>query len=117
MTTIKISTSLRDALASVAARYGDVSLAETLRRLLVEHEDRKVLAAYERLRADEDEWASYRDESRLTDNLAGDGLRSWASCPDDVTVRGVTCVTNVRSKCTAASQAARPASTVPSTRA
>ncbi len=79
MTTIKIPTSLRDALASVAARFGNVSLAETLHRLVLEHEEREVLAAYERLRADDAEWASYRNESRLTDNVAGDGLRPDAA--------------------------------------
>lgn len=78
MTTVKISTELRDALARVARDYGRVSLPETLRRLIDEHEEREVLAAYERLRTDVDEWASYRDESRLTDNVAEDGLRQGA---------------------------------------
>jgi hypothetical protein len=73
MTTIKITSELRDHLASLAARdYGGATMAETLRRLVAEHEERAVLAAYDRLREDEEEWASYRDESRLTDNVAGD---------------------------------------------
>lgn len=76
MTTIKISAELRDRLANLAAEdYGGVTLAETLRRLLAEHEERAVLAAYDRLRANDEEWAAYRDESRLTDNAAGDWWR------------------------------------------
>jgi len=75
MTTIKISGDLRDQLAGVARDdYGGATLADTLLRLLAEHEERAILAAYDRLRADEDEWAAYRDESHLTDQLAGD----WA---------------------------------------
>jgi hypothetical protein len=76
MTTIKITTDLRDRLSGVAEQYGGTTLAETLRRLLDEHEEQTVLAAYDRLRADEQEWASYREESRLTDNAAGDWLRA-----------------------------------------
>jgi hypothetical protein len=76
MTTIKIPTELRDRLAGVAAGdYGGATLHETLQRLVDEHEERQALAAYDRLRADEQEWASYRDESRLTDNAAGDWAR------------------------------------------
>jgi hypothetical protein len=75
MTTIKITTELRDRLGRVAAGYGGVTLAETLQRLVDEHEEQAVLAAYERLRADDQEWASYRAEARLTDNTAGDWLR------------------------------------------
>lgn len=75
MTTIKISTGLRDELARVATGYGNLSLADTLRRLVDEHEERAVLEAYDRLRADAEEWASYHEESRLTDNVAGDGHR------------------------------------------
>ncbi|MFB9723563.1 hypothetical protein [Planobispora longispora] len=72
MTTIKISTDLRDRLAGVAAEYGGATLADTLRRLIDEHEEQAVLAAYDQLRADPAEWASYREESLLTDNAAGD---------------------------------------------
>jgi len=75
MTTIKITTELRDRLGAVAADYGGVTLAETLQRLIDEHEGQAVLAAYERLRADEKEWASYREEAQLTDNASGDWLR------------------------------------------
>jgi hypothetical protein len=74
-TTIKISTELRDRLAGVASEFGGATLADTLARLIDEHEEHAVLAAYDRLRADEDEWASYLDEARLTDNAAGDWLR------------------------------------------
>jgi hypothetical protein len=37
-----------------------------------------VLAGYERLRADPEEWASYQAEARLTGNAAGDGLGNAA---------------------------------------
>ncbi|MFC4063227.1 hypothetical protein ACFOWE_33520 [Planomonospora corallina] len=75
MTTIKIPTDLRDRLSEVASEYGGATLAETLQRLIDEHEEQAALAAYDRLRADPSEWASYRQESRLTDNAAGDWLR------------------------------------------
>ena len=76
MTTIKISAALRDRLAHIAADDFDRStLAAAVERLVNEHEDRAALDAYDRLRADEQEWASYRDESSLTDNVAGDWLR------------------------------------------
>jgi hypothetical protein len=41
---------------------------------MAEHEERAVLAAYDRLRADGEEWASYLAGSRLTDGVAGDWL-------------------------------------------
>ncbi|MBO0867601.1 MAG: hypothetical protein J2P15_03465 [Micromonosporaceae bacterium] len=76
VTTIKIDSGLRDRLARVASTdYDGATLGEALQRLIAEHEERMVLLAYERLRADEQEWASYRNESRLTDNAAGDWLR------------------------------------------
>jgi hypothetical protein len=75
MTTIKISTELRDRLAGVSIEFGGGTLSDTLQRLLAEHEEHAVMSAYERLRADDEEWASYRDEARLTDNVAGDWQR------------------------------------------
>ncbi|SBW21742.1 hypothetical protein [Protofrankia symbiont of Coriaria ruscifolia] len=74
-TTTKITTELRDRLASVSTDLGGVTLAETLQRLISEHEERAALAAYDRLRADEREWASYLEESQLIDNATGDWLR------------------------------------------
>jgi hypothetical protein len=74
MTTIKITSELRDRIASVTTDYGGVTLAGTLERLVEEHEERALLAAFDRLRADDAEWASYKDESRLTDNVAADWL-------------------------------------------
>ncbi|GAT66041.1 hypothetical protein HS048_27045 [Planomonospora sp. ID91781] len=79
MTTIKISTDLRDRLAEVAAEYGGATLADTLQHLIDEHEEQAALAAYDRLRADSAEWASYLEESRLADNAAGDWLRGEES--------------------------------------
>lgn len=76
MTTVKITTELRDRLASVATSdYQGATLADALQRLIEEHEEHLVLAAYARLKEDPEEWASYLDESRLTDNVAGDWLR------------------------------------------
>lgn len=74
-TTIKITTELRDRLAGVARDYGGGTLADTLQRLIDEHEEHTALSAYDDLRRDPEEWASYRDESRLTDNASGDWLR------------------------------------------
>ncbi|MFF5211525.1 hypothetical protein [Streptosporangium sp. NPDC000396] len=68
MTTVKVTTDLRDRLAGTADEYGGATLADTVRRLVDEHEERTALAAYERLRADLAEWASYVDESRRSDN-------------------------------------------------
>jgi len=74
-TTMQLDSELRDQLAEIAKRdYQGVPLAEALRRLLKEHRVNRVMARYEELRADPDEWASYRAEARLTDNAAGDGL-------------------------------------------
>jgi hypothetical protein len=76
-TTMQLDTELRDDLAEVArADYGGVPLAEALRRLVKEHKVSRIMARYEELRADPAEWASYRDEARLTDGVAGDGLPS-----------------------------------------
>jgi hypothetical protein len=76
LTTIKISAELRDRLAQLAAAdYGGATLADALRRLIAEHEESEAMAAHDRLRADKDEWASYQDEARLTDNVAGDWWR------------------------------------------
>ncbi len=76
MTTIKIPTQLRNRLADVATdHYHGATLAETLNRLVSEHEEQAALMAYEYLRSNDEEWASYQNESRLTDNAAGDWLR------------------------------------------
>lgn len=78
-TTIKIDAAVRDRLARLAADdYQGATLGEALQHLIAEHEERMVLLAYERLRADKDEWESYRNESRLTDSVAGDWRRQDA---------------------------------------
>ena len=75
-TTIKISCALRDRLAEIAIEdYEGSTLAQALERLLAEHEERRVLAAYERLQEDEEAWASYRRESAMVDGVAGDWAR------------------------------------------
>ena len=74
-TTMQLDRELRDELAAIAARdYDGVSLAEALRRLVMEHRFAQIMTRYEQLRADPDEWASYQAELRLTDNVAGEGL-------------------------------------------
>jgi len=76
-TTMQLDTELRDDLAEVARTdYQGVPLAEALRRLLREHRINRIVARYEELRADPEEWAAYQAEARLTDNAAGDGLPS-----------------------------------------
>lgn len=42
--------------------------------MIKEHEINRIMLRYEELRADPEEWASYRAEARLTDQAAGDGL-------------------------------------------
>lgn len=74
-TTMQLSTDLRDRLTAIAERdFHGVSLGETVQRLVREHEINQIMARYEALRSDPKEWASYRAESTLTDNAAGDGL-------------------------------------------
>ena len=76
-TTMQIDRELRDDLAEVARiDYHGVPLAEAVRRLLREHRINRIMARYEELRADPEEWASYHAEARLTDNAAGDGVPS-----------------------------------------
>jgi hypothetical protein len=66
---------LRDELAKIAERdYHGVPLGEAVRRLVREHQIDRIIRRYDDLRADPDEWASYRAEAHLTDSSAGDGL-------------------------------------------
>jgi hypothetical protein len=75
ITTMQLDSELRDDLAKVARNdYQGVPLAEALRRLLREHRSNHIMARFEELRADPDEWDSYQAEARLTDNTAGDAL-------------------------------------------
>lgn len=79
MTTVQIDSKVRDDLAAIAeADFGGASLGETVRRLVREHQFKRINQRYEELRADPEEWASYQAEARLTDNVAGDGLPSAA---------------------------------------
>ncbi len=74
-TSMQLDSELRDELAEIAKRdFDGVPLAEALMRLVKEHRINRIIARYEELRADPEEWAGYRAESRLTDNVAGDGL-------------------------------------------
>ena len=72
-TTIKVDSSLRDRLAEISRDFGSSSLAETLERLLDEHEVQSALTAYDALRQDPEQWADYRDEFREWDAVATDG--------------------------------------------
>lgn len=72
---MQLDTALRDDLAEIARHdFAGVPLAEALRRLIREHRVNRIMARYAELRADPQEWASYRAEARLTDNAAGDGM-------------------------------------------
>lgn len=74
-TTMQLDGALRDELAEIARHdFAGVPLAEALRRLIREHRVNQIMARYAELRADPEEWASYRAETMLTDNAAGDGL-------------------------------------------
>jgi predicted transcriptional regulator len=74
-TSMQLDSELRDELAKIAERdYQGVPLGEAVRRLVKEHQIDRIVRRYEDLRADPDEWASYRAEAHLTDNSAGDGL-------------------------------------------
>ena len=79
VTTIKIQGEVRDRLARVASdEFAGATLSETVDRLLVEHEEarlaRSIAAAYARLRADPEQWASYTGELDEWDVTAADGL-------------------------------------------
>lgn len=74
-TTMQLDTELRDQLVHIAQRdFGGATLGEALQRLVTEHRINKIMHRYEQLRADPEEWSSYRAETQLTDNAAGDGL-------------------------------------------
>lgn len=62
-TTIKIPADIRDELSRVAKEdFRGATLAQTVRALLEEHTKRRILEAYEQLRARPGEWASYVGE-------------------------------------------------------
>jgi hypothetical protein len=72
---MQLDSVLRDELAMLAEHdFHGVPLGEAVRRLVKEHQISRIIQRYEQLRADPQEWASYRSESRLTDEVAGDGL-------------------------------------------
>jgi hypothetical protein len=74
-TTMQLDGGLRDELAEIAKHdFAGVPLAEALRRLIREHQVNKIMTRYAELQSDGQEWASYRAEASLTDNVAGDGL-------------------------------------------
>lgn len=72
---MQLDSEVRDQLVKIAERdFHGVPLGEVIRRLVREHEINQVMQRYEELRADPEEWSSYQAETRLTDNVAGDGL-------------------------------------------
>lgn len=75
ITTIKIDTKLRDRIAEISGEVGASTLAETLERLIEEHEMRAAVAAYEELRSDPTEWADYQRELTEWDAVTGDSPR------------------------------------------
>jgi hypothetical protein len=75
VTTITVRKNVRDELARVAADdLGGVSLDSALELLLEEHHKARILAAFERLRADPVAWAEYTAEQEEWDATAADGL-------------------------------------------
>lgn len=75
ITSMQLDSALRDELAAIAERdFHGVPLGEAVRRLVKEHQISRIMRQYEHLRADPDEWASYRAEALLIDSSAGDGL-------------------------------------------
>jgi hypothetical protein len=72
---MQLDSELRDQLAEIAEHdFQGVPLGEAVRRLVKQHQISRIMQRYEQLRADPEEWASYRAEARLTDNAAGDRL-------------------------------------------
>jgi hypothetical protein len=75
-TTVKVPGELRDELTRVAREdFGGATLAQALRALLEEHTKRRILEAYERLRAEPDEWASYVGELEEWAELGAETVR------------------------------------------
>lgn len=78
VTTMKIQTEVRERLSRVAAEdFSGATLSDAVARLLAEHAEnqlrRSISAAYARLQADPDEWASYSAELDEWDSVAADG--------------------------------------------
>ncbi len=73
-TTIKVDTWLRDRLATISGDFAAGSLAETIERLIDEHEAHSAVAAYEALRSDPEQWAGYRDELAEWEAVSRDGI-------------------------------------------
>jgi hypothetical protein len=64
MTTLRVSSRTRDEVSKIAAEeFGGATHDEVIATLLVEHHKQSILAAYERLRSDPEEWADYLDET------------------------------------------------------
>lgn len=84
-TTMQLSGDIRDQLTKIGERdFNGVSLGETVRRLVKEHEIHRIMLRYEELRADPEEWASYQAELAEWDQTVTDGLpdaseESWGS--------------------------------------
>jgi mRNA interferase MazF len=73
-TSMQVSAAVYDELAAVAAQdFGGVSVSEAIHRLVWEHKIAGVMARYEELRADPEEWASYQAELREWDAIVGEG--------------------------------------------
>lgn len=76
LTTIKVPGELRDELARVARDdLGGSTLAQALSALLEEHTKRRILEAYERLRARPDDWSSYVGELEEWADLGAETVR------------------------------------------
>ncbi len=83
ITSMQLDSALRDELAELAEKdYNGVPLGEAVRRLIREHKVNQAVEAYERLRADPVEWASYRTELDEWDATSADGLPASGGYPD-----------------------------------
>jgi hypothetical protein len=75
MTSMQLDSGLRDRLAEIAEHdFEGVTLGEAVRRLVREHEIKLIMAQYEKLRANPEEWASYQAELDEWDSTASDGI-------------------------------------------
>lgn len=75
VTSMQLDSAIRDEVAAIAEKdFSGVPLGEAVRRLVQEHKINQVVRAYEELRADPVEWASYQGELDEWDVTTGDGL-------------------------------------------
>lgn len=80
VTTIKVTSEVRERLAEVADRdFAGSTLGDTVERLLAEHEEvrlrQEILDGYARLQADPAAWAEYLEEVEDWSELGAEAVR------------------------------------------